>query len=223
MRRRRRGRAGERHRRRAAVGRPRRDRLADHLGGRQRRQVRAGPLPGRARTTSGRATARCWSIRPRRSRSATRIWTPRSSCSLVAQGRARPRARRHARRARRSSPRRAPCCSAARRWRCRARRSARSIATASSWSATLLPGRYEISMRVGSRILQITSGPREVEIPIEPGATVDLPEHDHRPPAGRGMRPDRPLRGRARERLVQDAHAARGSRPARDGSRSRTR
>ena len=41
---------------------------------------------------------------------------------------------------------------------------------------TLLPGRYEISVRVGPRILQITSGPREVEIPIDPGATVDLPE-----------------------------------------------
>ena len=39
---------------------------------------------------------------------------------------------------------------------------------------TLLPGRYEISIRVGSRILQITAGPREVEIPIDPGATVDL-------------------------------------------------
>jgi len=41
---------------------------------------------------------------------------------------------------------------------------------------TLLPGRYEISIRVGSRILQITAGPREVEIPIDPGATVDLAE-----------------------------------------------
>jgi hypothetical protein len=40
----------------------------------------------------------------------------------------------------------------------------------------LLPGRYEISIRVGNRILQSTSGPREVEIPIEPGATVDLNE-----------------------------------------------
>jgi Carboxypeptidase regulatory-like domain len=40
----------------------------------------------------------------------------------------------------------------------------------------LLPGRYEISMRVGARLLPIISGPREVEIPIEPGATVDLPE-----------------------------------------------
>jgi hypothetical protein len=41
---------------------------------------------------------------------------------------------------------------------------------------TLLPGRYEISVRVGPRILQITGGPREIEIPIDPGATVDLPE-----------------------------------------------
>jgi len=40
----------------------------------------------------------------------------------------------------------------------------------------LLPGRYEISIRLGTRILQSTSGPREVEIPIEPGATVDLTE-----------------------------------------------
>ncbi len=40
----------------------------------------------------------------------------------------------------------------------------------------LLPGRYEISIRLGTRILQSTSGPREVEIPIEPGATVDLNE-----------------------------------------------
>ncbi len=38
----------------------------------------------------------------------------------------------------------------------------------------LLPGRYEISVRVGTRVLAIVSGPREVEIPIEPGATVDL-------------------------------------------------
>jgi hypothetical protein len=38
----------------------------------------------------------------------------------------------------------------------------------------LLPGRYEISVRVGTRILPILTGPREVEIPIEPGATVDL-------------------------------------------------
>jgi hypothetical protein len=40
----------------------------------------------------------------------------------------------------------------------------------------LLPGRYEVSVRVGSRILPIVSGPREVEVPIEPGVTVDLPE-----------------------------------------------
>jgi hypothetical protein len=40
----------------------------------------------------------------------------------------------------------------------------------------LLPGRYEISVRVGARILPITSGPRDVELPIDPGATVDLSE-----------------------------------------------
>ena len=43
----RRGRAGQRHRGRAALGRVRRDGVADHLAGRQRRQVRAGPLPDR--------------------------------------------------------------------------------------------------------------------------------------------------------------------------------
>jgi hypothetical protein len=40
----------------------------------------------------------------------------------------------------------------------------------------LLPGRYEMSVRVGPRTLPIVSGPREIEIPIEPGATVDLNE-----------------------------------------------
>jgi hypothetical protein len=40
----------------------------------------------------------------------------------------------------------------------------------------LLPGRYELSVRVGARALSIVSGPREVEVPIEPGAAVDLPE-----------------------------------------------
>jgi hypothetical protein len=40
----------------------------------------------------------------------------------------------------------------------------------------LLPGRYEISIRIGARILPITRGPREVEVPIEAGTTVDLPE-----------------------------------------------
>jgi hypothetical protein len=40
----------------------------------------------------------------------------------------------------------------------------------------LLPGRYEISVRVGARVLPIQSGPREVEIPIDPGTTVDLAE-----------------------------------------------
>jgi hypothetical protein len=40
----------------------------------------------------------------------------------------------------------------------------------------LLPGRYEISIRLGSRLLTINRGPREVEVPIEAGATVDLQE-----------------------------------------------
>ncbi|HEX4405245.1 MAG TPA: hypothetical protein VH560_10485, partial [Polyangia bacterium] len=40
----------------------------------------------------------------------------------------------------------------------------------------LLPGRYELSVRVGARVLSIMSGPREVEVPIEPGVSVDLPE-----------------------------------------------
>jgi hypothetical protein len=40
----------------------------------------------------------------------------------------------------------------------------------------VLPGRYEINIRIGSKLLPITRGPRDVEIPIEAGATVDLPE-----------------------------------------------
>lgn len=40
----------------------------------------------------------------------------------------------------------------------------------------VLPGRYELSLRVGPRLLSTASGPREVEVPIDPGATVDLPE-----------------------------------------------
>jgi hypothetical protein len=42
--------------------------------------------------------------------------------------------------------------------------------------SAVLPGRYELSIRVGPRVLPITSGPREVEVPIEEGATVDLSE-----------------------------------------------
>ena len=42
--------------------------------------------------------------------------------------------------------------------------------------SAVLPGRYELSIRVGARVLPITSGPREVEVPIEEGATVDLAE-----------------------------------------------
>jgi hypothetical protein len=40
----------------------------------------------------------------------------------------------------------------------------------------VLPGRYELSIRVGPRVFPIISGPREVEVPIEEGATVDLGE-----------------------------------------------
>jgi hypothetical protein len=40
--------------------------------------------------------------------------------------------------------------------------------------AAVLPGRYELSIRFGPRVLPIVSGPREVEIPIEEGATVEL-------------------------------------------------
>jgi hypothetical protein len=40
----------------------------------------------------------------------------------------------------------------------------------------LLPGRYEVAIRLASRVLPIVSGPREVEVPIEPGVTVALPE-----------------------------------------------
>lgn len=40
----------------------------------------------------------------------------------------------------------------------------------------VLPGRYELSIRIGPRVFPIISGPREVEVPIEEGATVDLPE-----------------------------------------------
>jgi protocatechuate 3,4-dioxygenase beta subunit len=42
--------------------------------------------------------------------------------------------------------------------------------------AGVLPGRYELSIRAGPRVFPIVSGPREVEVPIEEGATVDLPE-----------------------------------------------
>jgi hypothetical protein len=40
----------------------------------------------------------------------------------------------------------------------------------------LLPGHYEISVRDGTRALQVVQGPRDVEIPIEPDSTVSLPE-----------------------------------------------
>jgi len=40
----------------------------------------------------------------------------------------------------------------------------------------VLPGRYEISVREGVRVLDVVQGPREVEVPIEPGSTVALHE-----------------------------------------------
>ncbi len=39
----------------------------------------------------------------------------------------------------------------------------------------ILPGRYEITVMAASRVLTILEGPREVEIPIEPGSSVTLP------------------------------------------------
>jgi hypothetical protein len=40
----------------------------------------------------------------------------------------------------------------------------------------VLPGRYELSIRDGSRPLGIVAGPRDVEVPIEPASNVTLPE-----------------------------------------------
>jgi protocatechuate 3,4-dioxygenase beta subunit len=40
----------------------------------------------------------------------------------------------------------------------------------------VLPGRYEISIRDGSRPMGIVGGPRDVEVPIEPDSAVALPE-----------------------------------------------
>jgi hypothetical protein len=40
----------------------------------------------------------------------------------------------------------------------------------------VLPGRYELSVRDGSRTLTIAQGPRDVEVPIDPDTTVALKE-----------------------------------------------
>jgi hypothetical protein len=40
----------------------------------------------------------------------------------------------------------------------------------------VLPGRYEISVRDGSHAVDVVQGPREVEVPIEPGSIVALRE-----------------------------------------------
>ena len=42
--------------------------------------------------------------------------------------------------------------------------------------AGILPGRYEISVRDGTRTLAIVAGPQEVEIPIDADVTVPLKE-----------------------------------------------
>lgn len=42
--------------------------------------------------------------------------------------------------------------------------------------AGILPGRYEISIRDGTRTLAIIAGPSEVEIPIDADVTVPLKE-----------------------------------------------
>jgi hypothetical protein len=43
-------------------------------------------------------------------------------------------------------------------------------------AAGVLPGRYELSVREGTRTLTIAQGPRDVEVPIDPDTTVALPE-----------------------------------------------
>ena len=42
--------------------------------------------------------------------------------------------------------------------------------------AGVLPGRYELSVREGTRTLTIAEGPRDVEVPIDPNTTVALKE-----------------------------------------------
>ena len=175
---------------------------------------RTGSRP--APTTSGRGRARCWCIR----REKIEISRPgpgraRSSCASPTRARAFADASSPAP-ARRSSPTRAPCCSGARRWRCRARRSARSTATASSSSGTLLPGRYEISVRVGPRVLQITERPARGRDPDRAGRH----RRSRRTPSSSARRPRSeeplshrtPLRGarvyRSARDSVQNAHAA---------------
>jgi hypothetical protein len=40
----------------------------------------------------------------------------------------------------------------------------------------LTPGRYEIRVRLGPRVLPLLAGPRDVQVPIEEGEEVDLEE-----------------------------------------------
>ncbi len=170
----------------------------------------------RAPTTCGRAGARCWCSRPRRSRSARPAGTRRSSCTLSAPRRARARTHRHPRRhsagAGGAGGAVRPVAAGAAAQGGRRHRPA----TAPSRSARCCRGATRSRCASGTRVLSIVSGPREVEMPIEPGATVDLPEHDR----GAGRRP-RSDRGDA---AVSAGRACeRGSRPGCGGSRSRTR
>ena len=123
------------------------------------------------------------------------------------------------RRASPSSLTRAPCSSGARRSRSRAKRSARSTTTASSSSGRCCPGATKSPSASARASCRSPAAPREVEIPIDPGATVDLPEPITVRPAGRGVGDGR--------RDVAAASAGRacgsGSRRGRGGSRSRTR
>jgi hypothetical protein len=40
----------------------------------------------------------------------------------------------------------------------------------------VLPGRYRLAIRAGSRSMAIARGPREVEVPIDPGGSITLKE-----------------------------------------------
>ena len=129
-----------------------------------------------APTTCGRATARCWSTRPRRSRSPIRIWTPRPSCASPTRARASAGGS-SARTGRAVEPEARAVLvgalaagAAAQGGRGdRPRRQVRGRNAAAGALRDLDPRRARASC-------QITSGPREVEIPIDPGATVDLPD-----------------------------------------------
>ena len=66
--------------------------------------------------------------------------------------------------------------SAARPCRSRATRWPRWIAQGAFLLTGVLPGRYRLGIKTGIRSMAIVKGPREVEVPIEPGSTVTLSE-----------------------------------------------